>query len=131
VRQRPLAELSMDAEAPELALFRGRYQDEFRTAFTEALASLDRRERTLLRLHFLKRLTVDELAPMYQVHRATAARWVLRAQERLVEETQALFLGRVPMSEESMEQIVIALRGQLSIDLASILPAVGEPEAAD
>ena len=124
----PLAELSMDSEAPELALFRGRYREEFRTAFTEALAALDRRERTLLRLHFLKRLTVDELAPMYQVHRATAARWVAAARKKLLTSTRERLARRLALSSGELDSAIRDLRSHLDVTLSRVFSAGTEED---
>lgn len=124
----PLAELSMDAEAPELALFRGRYRQDFRAAFTEALASLDRRQRTLLRLHFLKRLTVDELAPMYQVHRATAARWIVAARKALLAATRQKLAQRLALSSGELDSAIRDLRSNLDVTLSRVFGSSGAAE---
>jgi RNA polymerase sigma-70 factor (ECF subfamily) len=52
-------------------------------ALRQALTTLPVRDQTLLKLHHLQGLTVDDLAPSYQVHRATVARWLGDARGRL------------------------------------------------
>lgn len=45
------------------------YRAELRTAFEQAAAQLERRERTLLRLSVIEHLSIDELGTMYRVQR--------------------------------------------------------------
>jgi RNA polymerase sigma-70 factor, ECF subfamily len=63
------------------AVDKERYREAFRVAFRAALAQLSPRDRNLLRMHVLDDLTVDQIAAVHGVHRATAARWVERARE--------------------------------------------------
>lgn len=65
------------SDAPEKA----RYREAFKAAFRTALANLGPKERNLLRLHVLDELSVDEIAGLHGVHRATAARWVEAARD--------------------------------------------------
>jgi RNA polymerase sigma-70 factor (ECF subfamily) len=113
---------------PEMEVLVRTYKEPFQRAVVEALASLTARERNLLRYRFVGRASIDQIAQVYRVHRATAARWVLRAQARLIEQTQALFLSRTPMSPDSMTQIVVAIRSQLTLDLETLLVPAAEPE---
>lgn len=121
-----LAELSMASEAPELAMMRGRHREDFRRAFTDAMGSLDRRERTLLRLHFIKHLTVDQLGPMYQVHRATAARWLAAARKNLLERTRRLLAERLALSSGELDSVIRDLRSQFDVTLSRVLGSEDE-----
>src|SRR5689334_10151463 len=50
------------------------YRREFKLAFETALRALPHREKTVLRQHYLDGATLDELALLYRVHRATVTR---------------------------------------------------------
>ena len=104
------------------------YKATFEEAMKQALASLSRRERNLLRFHFLERLSIDRLAEMYRVHRATAARWIVRAQQRLAEETVARFRARIPTGEGSVPRLLHLIRSKLDLDLSAALQRAPEPE---
>src|SRR5439155_27001611 len=80
---------------PETALLRARYASAANEALREAFASLDARERNLLRQHFVDRLSIDDLGPLYGVHRATVARWLERAREALEARTRKLLMERL------------------------------------
>jgi len=73
------------AEPPALS---GPERDAYRAAFTAALAALTPRERNLLRQHYLHGATVDQLGGFYNVHRATAARWIAQIRETLLHRTR-------------------------------------------
>lgn len=104
------------------------YKATFEEAMKQALASLSRRERNLLRFHFLERLSIDRLAEMYRVHRATAARWIVRAQQRLAEETVARFRAQIPTEEGSVPRLLHLIRSKLDLDLSAALQRAAEPE---
>lgn len=68
---------------PESALARACYGDAFQTALRNAVARLDAQERNVLRMHVAGHCSIDDIARVYSVHRATAARWLQRARERI------------------------------------------------
>jgi RNA polymerase sigma-70 factor, ECF subfamily len=77
-----ILEARAEVDDPELAYMKAAYRASFRAAFQEALESLHPKERTLLKQQIVDGLGIDELGALYQVHRATAARWVvMRARE--------------------------------------------------
>src|SRR5690606_22833013 len=84
----PLADDDLVERDPELDYLRERYRDAFREAFTAALDELEGRERTVLRMHLLDGLGIDRIGQLYEVHRATAARWLERARSELFEATR-------------------------------------------
>lgn len=86
---------------------------EARAALAEALRTavgeLDAEDRALLRLHVSDQLGIDELARLYGVHRATAARRVERARRelgRLTRRSLATQLALPPWEVESLVRIV-------------------------
>jgi RNA polymerase sigma-70 factor (ECF subfamily) len=91
VRQRAAREPALDdddlialADHGEVVVPAGdkeRYREVFRTAFRAALAGLSPLDRNLLRMNVLDGLSIDGIAAVHGVHRATAARWLDRARE--------------------------------------------------
>jgi len=86
--ERSLGEAALAAAAPagpdpELAHLRATTRAALASAIERAAAALSVRERTLLRLSLLDELTIDDLAALYHVHRATAARWLTGARDAL------------------------------------------------
>lgn len=74
----------LSREEPQRALTAQRVA----AAIRAALATLPARERALLRLHHLEGLTLDALAQMYGVHRATLARWLSDARALVLQQTR-------------------------------------------
>jgi RNA polymerase sigma-70 factor (ECF subfamily) len=73
---------------PELLYVNERHRRDLQRAIATVLDRLADRERTLLRLSLAERMSIDELAVIYDVNRATAARWLAAAREALVRGTR-------------------------------------------
>jgi len=84
---------------PELGYLKRVYTSEFRAAFDEAFGKLDARERSLLRYAFGEGLSVDAVGGIYGVHRATAARWIAKAHETLVDLVKKGIRARLAVSQ--------------------------------
>jgi RNA polymerase sigma-70 factor (ECF subfamily) len=73
---RVLDALVASVPAADAAVALREHDQVFRKALSDALAALETRDRTLLRLHYLDNMNIDILGTIYQVHRATVARWL-------------------------------------------------------
>jgi RNA polymerase sigma-70 factor (ECF subfamily) len=122
-RERTLAEVPALAAPvdPELAFLRERYRDSYQTALRDALARLSVKERSVLRLSVVDGLSIDAIGRAYQVHRATAARWVVGAREQLLKETYALLGERLQLRESELRSLATALRSELHLSLGRLL----------
>jgi RNA polymerase sigma-70 factor, ECF subfamily len=120
-RETPTDDALLEARAheddPELAYMKAAYRASFKTAFQEALESLLPRERTLLKQQIVDGLGIDELGALYQVHRATAARWVQSAREKLLTRTRRAFMVNARISSDECESIMRLVRSQLDMSL--------------
>jgi RNA polymerase sigma-70 factor (ECF subfamily) len=102
---------------PELQYLKERYKVEMEEAFVRALGGLGDRERTLLRLHLGERMNVDQIGSMYQVDRATAARWLRRARASLLEATRQEIRARLRLSDSECDSIVALVQSQLDVSI--------------
>jgi RNA polymerase sigma-70 factor (ECF subfamily) len=118
-------------EDPELAYLKEHYRQEFRAAFFAALAGRTPRERNLLRQRFVHGLTVDQIAPLYRVHRATAARWVGKARSDLLAGTRRELRARLRVGRSELESIMRLIQSQLDVSLSRVLAAEGEEEGSE
>lgn len=89
----------------------------FRSAFLAALAELDRRERTALRLNVLDGLSIDEIAPMYSVSRATIARWIVAAKETVLAKTRKALMRDLKITASEVDSLIRLVQSR--IELAS------------
>lgn len=123
-REQPLGNLADVILAPEedaeTAYFRKTYKPELTRAFQEAVASLTSEERNLLRYHFIKNMSIDEVGRIYGIHRATAARRINRAREILCERTQTNFRARIPVDTSSYHKLLPLIESQIRIQLATM-----------
>ncbi len=110
---------------PELDYLKGRYQEDFRVAFFEAVKTLEARQRTLLRQAFVHGLNVRQIARMYQVHHATAARWIAAAREELADATRDALAQRLEISERELKSIMVLIRSSLDVSIARALDSSG------
>lgn len=121
-----LGGLAAQGADPELEHLRARYEEAFKVAFHDALMSLDVAERNLLRLHHVEGLNIDELAPIFQIHRATAARRLAKAREEISERTRSLLVSRLRLSESECSSIMGMILSQLDVSLVRVLSARDE-----
>lgn len=105
----------------ERAQMRTRYGQACADALRAAFAALTARERNLLRLHHLHGLTVDQLAPTMKVHRATVARWLARARERLLAATRADLKARLSAADSAVDSILRELHDRIDVTLSRLL----------
>lgn len=120
-----LLDAASPVDDPELAYMKSAYRASFKEAFQEALDSLSPRERLLLKQQVVDGLNVDDLGALYQVHRATAARWVASARELLLERTRRAFVAKHRLSKEEGESLMRLVRSQLDLSLHRRLADVG------
>lgn len=105
---------------PELEFLKHQYRNEFKVALQEAIHALPPRERTLLRQQFLDGLTIDEIGLLYQVHRATAARWLVRARERVLARTRTNLMRRLILKPQDLDSILRLVHSRLDVSLRAL-----------
>lgn len=105
----------------ELDYVRSQHRADFTAAFADALASLDPKERNVLRLSIIDRLSIDQIAAVYGTHRATAARWVNAAREALLERTRKNLAERLKLTGSELQSLLGALQSNLEISLNRML----------
>lgn len=116
-----LAELPLTGRDVELDFVRAQHREDFTTAFREALAALEPRERNALRLSYVDRLSIDQIGAIYGAHRATAARWLAAAREKLVDGTRARLSERLKLTASEVDSLLGALQSNLEVSLNRFL----------
>lgn len=102
----PEAAADLPVPEAELVAMRGAYGAQFTRALDESFRALSTQQRNLLRQYFLDGLTIDVLARLHQVHRATAARWVAAARTELVEGVRARLARELALSEAGVDEVI-------------------------
>jgi RNA polymerase sigma-70 factor (ECF subfamily) len=97
------------------------YREQVKQAIESAAAKLTSRDRTLLRLHLVERASIDDIATLFRVHRATAARWIQAAREQLVAHTRHNFLTATQLEPHDEAGLASFVESQLTLSLSRIL----------
>lgn len=116
-----LLSLPASQDDPEVAYFKARYRAEYKEAFEAAVAELSSRERALLRQQVVLGMSVDDIATVYQVHRATAARWTQAAREELMAKARFQLAVRLKLPRTEIESIVRMIESQLAVSMSRLL----------
>jgi RNA polymerase sigma-70 factor (ECF subfamily) len=116
-----VAQLAPGVPDPEISYLKRRYGDAFRDAFREAFEAISAREQTLLRLNVVDELSIDQIAAIYHIHRATAARRLQRVRSELVRRTRELLSERFQLSSQELRSMLRLIRNITNITLRSLL----------
>jgi RNA polymerase sigma-70 factor (ECF subfamily) len=116
-----LAALIANDDDPAVGYLKRLYRGEFKRAFEAAVAALDDRDRLVLRQHALDGLSIDELAKLHGVHRATTARWVEAAREAVLAGTQRDLTTRLQLSRTELASVIRMIRSNLDVSLPRLL----------
>jgi RNA polymerase sigma-70 factor (ECF subfamily) len=116
-----LARVADEDDDPETAYLRAHYREEFKSAFAAAIEVLEVGERRVLRYAVIERLSIDDIARLERVHRATAARQVTRARARLVEETRRLLRARLRVDGSQLHSILRLIDSQVEVSVQRLL----------
>lgn len=123
-RERPTAATDLEAiggDAAELDFVKVEARAAFRAAFADAIGSLDAHGRNLLRLHFLRKVTLESLASMYGVHRATIVRQLAAARAHVERETGKALRARLDLGKEEVEGVVDLVRSHFDVSVERLL----------
>jgi len=106
---------------PELLAIRQRHLPQFREAFRAALASLDARERNLLRFYLVDGLNIGRIGEIFGKSRATIGRMVVECREKLLEETRRNLGTLTRASDCDVVSLIRLLQSQLDISIRGFL----------
>jgi RNA polymerase sigma-70 factor (ECF subfamily) len=109
------------AEDLELAYLRQRYQAAFAAAFRDALAATSPEDRSLIRYQLVDGLTIDELAKLYRVHRATCARWLAAARDGILTRTRDTLRAAIGISTEELDTVIRLMHSRLDVSIERML----------
>ena len=105
---------------------RGLTASKVSTAIRQALDSLSARDRTLLRLHYFEGTTLDALARMYSVHRASVARWLAEARALVLEETRRSLASS--SGGDELEDALNSIQSQLEVSFRQVFEGSETPK---
>lgn len=119
-RETPTAEgvLAMPDPADlSLEVIKAEYRVAVAQAMRDAAATLDLADRHLLHQHYVAGLSIDQLGVALGIHRATAARRVVRAREALVGTTRALLATRLSLTGDELDEVIGMVLSGLDVSI--------------
>ena len=116
-----LFERALAGDDHELLRRKEAYRQLFRRAFDSAVSSLSVHDRLLIRQHFCDGLTLDEMANLHRVHRATAARQLAKIRDKLFEQTRAVFEAELAVDPREFAELMQLIASQLDASISRLL----------
>ncbi|MDB4941687.1 MAG: putative DNA-binding regulatory protein [Labilithrix sp.] len=113
--------LADGADAPDVAHLKAHYAVEVRAAFEEAVLALPVEARSVLRASAVEGMTIDQIGAVYQVHRATAARWLSHARTTLLDGLRAALQRRLGVERAACDSIVALVRSRIDLSMSRVL----------
>lgn len=106
---------------PELDYLHAHYQQEFREAFSAALAALDDQQRALLRLYYIDGISSERVGALLGVSRPTVSRLLARLREVIFQHTRLALKARLQISTAEFESIVRLIRSSMDVSIIHAL----------
>lgn len=107
---------------PELEYMRERYGAELVVAVRDAWSRLGAHERFVLSLRIYDGMSIDDIARVYQIHRASAARRAATARASLVAHARACLRERLAVGDATLDSILRLFTTSVQLPLDEPLP---------
>lgn len=95
----------------------------FARSLERAMASLEPRDRTLLRQYYVDGLGIDGVARLHGIHRSNAARWLAKARATVMLSVKRDLLEREEISSSDLSSLIRAATSGLELSLTRLLRA--------
>jgi RNA polymerase sigma-70 factor (ECF subfamily) len=104
--------------SPEASLLKARFGDAFREALRAAVAGLSKQARNVLRMHVVGHCSIDEIGRAYNVHRATAARWIDRSRSTIYARVHEQLGAQHPLTDSEFRSLAGLMGPELQLSLS-------------
>lgn len=105
----------------ELEIIRQQQRHAFAEAFESSFESLSARDRMVLRMHVIEKLTIDQICVVFQTHRTTAFRWLEAAKAQLSKTLKQTLALRLHLGPRDLDSLLGKVRSPLELSLRRIL----------
>ncbi|MCH9688136.1 MAG: hypothetical protein K0V04_42285 [Deltaproteobacteria bacterium] len=125
-----LVDVARLGDSPSLMLVKREHRERFVVALRAALATLDAKPRTVLRLREVDGLSQARLATMYRVDRSTITRWLTRARTDVLAETRRQLTALYGVGHHDFDSFVDVIRSNFAASIHRMLDEAASPPAA-
>ena len=105
----------------ELELLKGKYRELFRRCFAESVQALASGTRLLLKLHYLDKLSMEDVGKVLGVHRLTVLRRLERARAELSEGTKERLEMALSLARSDVDSVLRMIQSHLDVSLERAL----------
>jgi RNA polymerase sigma-70 factor (ECF subfamily) len=106
---------------PEIEHLKKVYRNEVGAAFEETVRALSPEDRNVLRSYYARQMTIDEIGAAFGIHRATAARRVNGARERLLAETRRRLSEKLALKSRDLDSVFRLIESRLHVSVGRLL----------
>ncbi len=114
-------ELDPHAVDPELGYWKRAYGEAVSRAVQDALAGLDGDARTLLKMHYVDGLSIEQVGVAFGKSRATSARMLASARMTLLASIRERLVGAVGVRADEADSLLAFVRSRLDVSLGRAL----------
>ena len=122
-RLEPIREPLLDALDQEQRLIRNKYGGLFEEALRDAVRLLSKRDRNLLRFHYVAGMSFDAIARTYHVHRSTVVRWLAAIRDDLDSAVRIRLWEELGISPTEVRSLWNAVRSDVDVSISRLLAA--------
>lgn len=108
-------------EDPELAYLREHYGEALRESLAAALHGLPAQDRGVLRCHYVDQLNIEQIGRIFQVHKTTAHRRLLKARAALIESTRTRMKRSLGVATQEIDSVMRLVDNDLNLSLRRLL----------
>lgn len=101
----------------EVSLLKARFGQAFQDALRASVTGLSEQERNVLRMHVVGRCSIDEIGVAYNVHRATAARWIERSRSKIYDDVRRELCAGHKLTQSEFNSLATLIGAELELSL--------------
>jgi RNA polymerase sigma-70 factor len=113
----------LDALDQEQQLVRSKYGGLVEEALRGAVRQLSKRDRNLLRFHYVSGMTFEAIARTYHVNRSTAVRWLAAIRDDLESAVRIRLWEELGVSPTELRSLWHAVRSDVEVSISRLLAA--------
>lgn len=113
---------------PEFLLLEQIHCQQFRSSFQAAVQELQPAQRNSLRCHYMLGMTIEQMAGVLGIHRATAARRIAQAREELLRLTRERLRQDFGANTDELDSIIRRAQGKASLSVERLLNQTARAE---
>jgi RNA polymerase sigma-70 factor (ECF subfamily) len=102
----------------ETTLMKLRYRETFNRALSIALRQLPSRERLILRMNLVERVSTTRLAALYKVSQPTVSRRIQRSAKAIFATVKDLVCDELDIDTRELESLLLLVRSQIEITIS-------------